>query len=126
MAGARWVQRDLLAKIPDANLRVYAVWFNMYPGDDRSEWPDGLLTDRRVIHFWDEPKRVGRFYLNHFDLEGYRAEALWDAYLLYAPEASWTHGPSPPISWGYTIVRKRENLERDLTLLLERLAKKQP
>ena len=56
------MQNELLAKYAKANLRAYVIWFNMYPGDERSKWPPNLLTDVRVIHRWDEPKAVGLWY----------------------------------------------------------------
>ena len=58
MAGARWAQDELLAKNPGADVRVFVIWFRMYPGDAQSKWPRELLTDRRVEHRWDEPKTV--------------------------------------------------------------------
>ena len=62
VAGTRWVQHEVLAKYPTANLRVYAIWFDMFPGDAKSKWPASLLTDPRVTHLWDEGKLVGRWY----------------------------------------------------------------
>ena len=59
------MQTELLAKYPKADLRVYAIWFNMFPGDARSKWPPSLLTDHRVIHRWDEGKIVGMWYGSH-------------------------------------------------------------
>ena len=53
------MQKEILERQPKANLRVYAVWFCMVPGDSRSEWPPELLTDARVEHYWDEAKAVG-------------------------------------------------------------------
>src|SRR5437899_4684552 len=34
----------------------------MYPSDERSRWPAGLLTDARVSHRWDEQRLVGGWY----------------------------------------------------------------
>ena len=68
-AASGWVQSQILDTHPKANLRVYAIWFNMMGGDDRSKWPAALLTDLRVSHRWDEPKAVGTWY-------GQRAEAM--------------------------------------------------
>jgi len=36
VAGSRWIQEKILARYPDAKLRVYAISFNMFPGDARS------------------------------------------------------------------------------------------
>ena len=104
MAGARWVQKQLLEKYTSANLRVYAVWFKMWPGDDRSSWAKDLLRDARVIQFWDPDKTVGKFYLDHFGLNRSNpGGALWDVYILYDAKAEWKGVPSPPASWGYGV-----------------------
>lgn len=114
VAGARWVQNNLLEENPDADLRVYAVWFNMYPGDHRSQWPRELLDDPRVIHFWDEGKLLGRFYARQLGVEG----ILWDAYVLYDGKATWADTPSAHVGWGRTVIGARRKLEREIRPLL--------
>ena len=121
------MQNELLAKYPKANLRAYAVWFNMYPGDERSKWPPNLLTDARVIHYWDEPKAVGLWYAPHTaSIHGELAPGsqwrdgaiLWDAYLLYGADAEWSDAPTPGlIRWGRTIVAGRDALNNDFARL---------
>ena len=117
----------MLAKYPNANLRAYAVWFNMFPGDARSKWPPDLLTDARVIHRWDEPKAAGLWYAPL--TASMRRELapgsswsdgaiLWDAYLLYGADAKWSDAPTKGlIHWGRTIVAGRETLKDDFAKL---------
>ncbi len=119
------MQNELLPKYAKANLRAYAIWFNMFPGDDRSKWPPNLLTDARVIHRWDEPKAVGLWYAPH--TASIRSELapgsqwrdgaiLWDAYLLYGTDTKWSDTPTAGlIHWGRTIVAGRETLKDDFT-----------
>jgi hypothetical protein len=115
------VQTQLLDKYPNAPLRVYAVWFNMYPGDERSKWPASLLADGRVTHLWDEEKIVGRWYNERADSmrpsltpeSKWNGQILWDSYLLYAPDATWDDAPTRLLRWGRTIVAAREALRRD-------------
>ena len=57
------MQEEILDKHPDADLKVYAVWFSMYPTDERDNWPSDILTDDRVVHYWDETRSVGRWYM---------------------------------------------------------------
>ncbi|HEY3885479.1 MAG TPA: hypothetical protein VGL62_09755, partial [Vicinamibacterales bacterium] len=121
------MQNELVTKYPKANLRVYAVWFNMYPGDARSKWPPDLLTDPRVIQRWDEPKAVGLWYAPY--TASIRQELasgsswsngpiLWDAYLLYGTDARWFDAPtSGLIQWGRTIVSGRDTLKEDFAKL---------
>jgi hypothetical protein len=115
------VQKDLLASYPTADVRVYAIWFNMFPGDSKSEWPPALLTDSRVIHRWDEPKTVGTFFGRNnskmqaqltSDSNGTGGDVLWDSYLLFGPDARWDSFPTDLTHWGRTIVAARESLRQ--------------
>jgi hypothetical protein len=123
------VQQVLLEPSKNAQLRVYAVWFNMFPGDARERWRPGLLTDSRVAHYWDEQKSVGRLYFQYLpqiwekraaDTITPQDLALWDAYLLYAPDAQWNDRPPEVVSWGATILLTKERLARDLKEVLIR------
>lgn len=126
VAGTRWVQTELLEKYPTANLRVYAVWFNMLANDSRAKWPPTLLTDPRVIHHWDEPKAVGTWYAPRTeamrplltpDSRWGKGDVLWDAFLLYGTDSRWDGAPTNLIHWGRTIVAGRETLKADFQRL---------
>jgi hypothetical protein len=110
------VQDEVLGANPDADIQVYALWFNMLPGDARGEWDPRLLTDERVTHFWDEEKLAGRFFA---ETEKFFSPIAWDAYYLYGPEARWDDRPAPLVSWGYTIMGKRNQLQEDFSDLLD-------
>jgi hypothetical protein len=111
-------------------VRVLAVWFRMYPGDEESRWPRELLTDQRVVHRWDEPKVTGRWFLEHLrDLRTtrggdgrfpQRVDAMWDTYLLFDRTATWKSVPSGVLSWGYPIMRTRDQLKRDFDFATRR------
>jgi hypothetical protein len=115
------VQKELLETHPEADLRVYAVWFSMVPGDARSEWPQELLTDPRVVHRWDEAKALGTWYARRTPSMRERispeskwndGDVLWDTYLLYGADARWKEDTAPTDLklWGRTIVAARESL----------------
>lgn len=104
---------------PDADVRVYAVWFSMYPGDVRDRWPAEVMADPRVVHYWDEDKVVGTWYAARLPeiqklmapgSKGYEDPVLWDAYLIYGPDARWSGAPSGLRGWGRTILGTRESL----------------
>ena len=128
MSAARWAQQQLLHdRLAEQNLRVYAVWFNMYPGDERSAWPATLLTDARVIHFWDEQRGVGRVFLSRLVAMLDRrapntltpaADAMWDAYYLYQRGDRWNDSLPLPVSWGYPIMVTRDQLVAELDRLI--------
>lgn len=102
------MQENILDPNPEADLVVYAIWFNMLVMDHRSRWDDGLLTDDRVIHFWDEPREVGRWYAEQ-GIYPFGTVA-WDIFFLYGPEAGWDEVPAPLLSSGFTIIAQRSKL----------------
>ena len=121
------MQQTLLRFGSKPSLRVYVVWFNMYSGDARERWNPSLLTDGRVVQYWDEQRTVGRLYLPHVArLWSKRADstvppqddALWDAYFLYGPRVRWENQPPDVVSWGAPILRTRDVLEAQLERLL--------
>jgi hypothetical protein len=106
------VQNEILTKYPAADLRVYVVWFNMYPGDARWRWDGDGMTDPRVVHYWDEPKSVGTWF--SANLTG-RGSPTWDFYALYSPDA---RDLSAPGSIGGTIISRRAQLQSALDPVL--------
>jgi len=121
------VQRDLLSRHPSANVRVYALWFNMYPGDARAKWPATLLTDARVLHFWDEPRIAGTRYMAQLPAMLARrapetrppdGNVLWDAFFVYPPGDTWRDPVPVPAGWGYPIMVTSDTLRRQLDALV--------
>ena len=106
------MQAEILEPNPDANLQVYAVWFNVLPSDSQNEWDDSLLTDPRVRHYWDEERLVGPWFATEV---GFSHGALaWDVYYLYGPEAVWLEEPEPLLGSGYTLFGQRTRLLAEL------------
>ena len=123
------MQKEVLERQPKADLRVYAIWFNMVETDAREKWHFELLPDRRVQHFWDEEKVVGRWFAPRTQSEemenalepnasGLGQAVLWDSYLVYGPESRWGDGPSGIRRWGRTVLRTREGLRTAVDALL--------
>lgn len=111
MAGARRVQEEILKAHPEANLRVYAVWFVVLSRDAQERWSPTLLDDPRVVHLWDADGATGRWFLEHITRRP-GASIEWDAYFLYPPDARWEVAPGPLASWGRTILETWEGLRR--------------
>lgn len=93
----------------------------MYAGDERDRWPADALTDARVVHYWDEGKVVGAWYAQRLsevadrmapESRGHQAPVLWDAYVVYGPEAHWEDGPGGVRRWGRTILGTGEGLRQ--------------
>jgi hypothetical protein len=106
------VQNELLSNHPAADLDVYVVWFNMFPGDARWRWDGDGMTDPRVTHFWDEQKTVGTWFSANLTERG---SPTWDFYAVYPPEA---RDLSAPSSMGGTIISRRAELQSALRPLL--------
>src|SRR5262245_28204503 len=112
---------------------MYAVWFNMYPNDEKDRWPAAVLHDARVTHFWDEQKAVGRWYFERIgemdptrapdsvELEG---SVLWAAYLVYGPESRWDAAPTGLRRWGRTVLSTQEAFRESFNLLVHPRASK--
>ena len=73
-----------------------------------------MITDPRVVHFWDEQRLVGRWFAQlENPVEG-ELGIVWDAYFLYPPEASWDAKPEPLKSSGSTVRNQFGELEKNL------------
>ena len=117
LAGARWVQSQVLAQNPSAQLRVYAVWLPMLWSDSREMWNGTTMPDNRVVHFWDGERVIGEWFAKQVD--GYDGIS-WDTYYLYGPDAVWETAPSPMVSSGGTIYDEREALQMQMNTLLKK------
>lgn len=107
-----------MEKHPTADLAVYAVWLPVLPGDERAAWDERLLPDTRVTHFWDEQRLTGFWFARQGYLEGQHFGFVWDAYLLFGPEAKWESKPLSLMSEGTTVIGKSQNLRESLVPLL--------
>ena len=109
------MREEILDKEPKARLRVYAIWFSMIWTDARSRWPEDVLRDPRVVHFWDDGRVVGRWYEENVTHRGEEVE--WDAFFLYGAAASWDATLPEAVAWGRTILSAKERLHQALQLL---------
>ncbi len=101
---------------------MYAVWFNVLPGDSVGEWNSEILTDRRVTEYWDPDGVVGRWFgdrRDELDLRFLGGHLVWDASLLFGPDASWQALPEPLEHFGYTVIADSDELEDRLEAIWE-------
>jgi len=118
--GAEWIQEYILQRNPTLDVKVYAVWYQMYPGDSPKHFPHArtLIPDKRVRHYWDQPKDVGRWFFGmvptdtHGDIE-------WDAFYLFDRSSAWTDRPTALLTWGRTILKDRKKLSAEIALLTD-------
>jgi hypothetical protein len=117
--GAEWIQEYVLKRNPKLNIRVYSVWYQMYPGDSPRHFPGAQkrMPDRRVSHFWDQPKDIGRWFRTAVPTD-YQGEIQWDAFYLYGADSVWTDTPTSLLTWGRTILKDRKKLTDTIAQLL--------
>ncbi|MPZ62163.1 MAG: hypothetical protein GEU93_12885 [Propionibacteriales bacterium] len=118
LRGADWLQ-DELARHPDADVQVYAVWLPVLPSDERTEWDGRILNDTRVVHMWDEDRVTGRWFAEH----GYgKLPVQWDALFLYGSNSVWSNNDVPQglVGWGRPIIAHATELSGKLDAHLTR------
>ncbi len=110
-SGASWIQEYILKRNPKLDLKVYAVWYEMYPGDSPDDFPGArtLLPDRRVVHYWDQAKDVGRWFYGLVPTTT-KGNIEWDAFYLYDKDSVWTDRPTNMLTSGRTILVDRRKL----------------
>ena len=100
---------------------VYAVWFDVLAGDDRSAWDPSLLADDRVLHYWDADRLLGTWLPRQEEYEEHIFGPLaWDIFFLYEPNVMWSDTPAPPVSSGSTVISKSARLRENVAALLGR------
>jgi hypothetical protein len=111
VSGAGWIQEYFLKRNPGLNLKVYAVWYEMYPGDSPDDFPAArkMMPDKRVTHYWDQAKDVGRWYYGLVPTDT-KGDIEWDAFYLYGANSVWTDRPTGMLTWGRTILEDRRRL----------------
>ena len=110
-SGAGWIQEYILKRNPTLNLKVYTVWYEMYPGDSPDDFPAArkMMPDKRVSHFWDQGKDVGRWFFGLVPTAT-KGEIEWDAFYLYDKDSVWAERPTAMLTWGRTILKDRRKL----------------
>ena len=101
---------------PEANIQVYASWFNMLPNEARQRVVMNLIPDLRTTQLWDEQRLAGRFFAEN---EGFNfGQITYDVYYLYCMGAEWDLNPAPLVSSEYTILGKKNQLRDDINGVL--------
>ena len=103
---------------PKLNIRVYTVWYEMYPGDSRDDFPKArkLLSDKRVTHYWDQPKDVGRWFRDIVP-SNVKGPIEWDAFYLFGADSVWSDRPTSLLTSGRPILENRKRLSEEIARL---------
>jgi hypothetical protein len=119
LAGASWVQREILEASPAASLRVFVLWVPFLGADRASANLSQQVfgSDPRVLHYWDGSALTSRWFANNVEHSSFPA---WDVYYLYGPDASWQTIPQPLVSTGATVIGQSSALQDAIEPLLAR------
>lgn len=71
------------------------------------------IPDQRATHYWDKQKLIGRWFKKNVTTE-YEGEILWDATILFGPDAIWEDIPEPLMHYGRTILHKADELKSNI------------
>lgn len=114
LAGASWVQSNILADSSDQRLRVYAIWLPFSGGSQEAVNPT-VLADRRVSDLWDQQALASQWFSRHVT---HLSFPTWDYYLLFGPNARWRRSPQPVVSEGGSVIGRSGDLRAAIAPLL--------
>lgn len=114
------MQKNILDKYPNADLKIYAVWMPIIRGDSRLAVPRAvaLLPDLRVSHYWDPNRFSGNFFKKNI-VPDVNASVAWDIFFLYDKDAKWDKIPDPLVDKGRTIIATSGSLGYEFGELLK-------
>ena len=110
--GTRWVRENILERYPNEELEVYAIWFNMIPGDKKTRWNAEALPDKRVRHYWDTERMVGKWITKNVEDCQHLRPIDWDSYYLFDGDAVWGDNLEGIEAFGTPIINNTEPLKR--------------
>ncbi len=134
--GASRAGAELLAAIPNENLRAHFVWVPMLPGDNERAALAGeqRFAEPRAAHYWDGERHLARYMSSALGIDarieaapGDVKEFAWDVYLAYGRGATdighpdfWMHrlavGHAPRLDGKVWRHRVREMLDENAAL----------
>lgn len=100
LRGVAVLKDEVLSKIADSRVRVYAVWQPILATDNADELPRAialLAGDSRVRQYWDPRGEVGKQFARTLDLP--LKTPAWDVYLLYRSRDKWENVAPAPAFW---------------------------
>jgi hypothetical protein len=100
LAGASWVQSNILSRTTDPALRVLVVWVPFMGASKHSINPN-LFPGTRITSFWDPGALASQWLSSHVT---HQSGPTWDYYLLFGPAARWGAVPGPVVSQGGPII----------------------
>ena len=100
LAGASWVQNNILSRNRDPALRVFVVWVPFLQGT-RGAINPSIFPDSRVTYLWDQNAVSSQWFSQYVTGQ---PGPTWDYYLLFSPRARWGAVPGPVVSQGGPVI----------------------
>ncbi len=125
------MHENVFKRFPDADISALIVWIPILNNDSlAAAIPSAAsLTDKRIHHFYDQHKKVGKIIA---DSVGWAGNIAWDIYLFYDPFTEWTDAPPKPKYWMHQLTdewaksdnyRTGEDLKNKLLSSTEKILK---
>ncbi len=103
LVGASGAGAELLAALPQPDLRLYYAWVPMLPPDDEqaASMTAERFPDRRASHYWDRERHLSRYIAERLGIGARESSGAgggsgfaWDVYLAYRRGATDVAQPS--------------------------------
>lgn len=92
----------------------------MLPSDERSTWDARLLDDPRVASLWDRDLAISKWVAETSELGiDPFGPVVYDAFVLFGPEARWEAVPSDVLSAGLPVIGETSELASAIEPLLD-------
>ena len=105
---AKAIQKKVLGRIEDKNLKVFVVWMPALPPDNR-DWAidaEVMISDKRAAQYWDAKASLGLRFGRSLKLPkggsccGKNTALAWGTYMMFDGKARWGSSlPKPDPSW---------------------------
>jgi hypothetical protein len=115
---------EMMATLPEARVRLFVVWEPVIRTDIAPPTSSvmGKLRDTRAAQFWD-PKRLvsdaligtARAHLERLPPGDEVPSVIWDAVLIYGPEARWDERIPFPAYYGGPVESVMDEAKRALS-----------
>lgn len=117
--GARWVQREIVERYRNTELKVYVIWMPILPADARKSVSETRIDGPGVRKFWDEERRVGKWIeANVKDCKSLGPIA-WDSFYLFDGDAEWADTLGPIEACGAPLIKESAILAAKAKEILE-------
>ena len=102
LQGAQAVQKTVMEKMSDKDIRVIIVWTNMLKSDDKESayYAASMFKDPSIVQFFDGDNRFGDMVARKINPKG---EKAWDIYMFYDKGVEWTNGIPRPFDYAHQL-----------------------